>query len=147
MRWLHIAEMGELPPFVQWLSRNSWVAVVVVLTSVLLAAVPRRWLFANLASQITLHSQRVKGWTIILILILGTTAWVGLLIPRLIDPLDSVPEWLPPLLLAVVVVLLSWLWLRDGVIRRVAAVVVALIFLLSTAHWLNGEAIIFVPPF
>ncbi len=72
---------------------------------------------------------------------------MGLLIPRLIDPLDSVPEWLPPLLLAVVVVLLSWLWLRDGVIRRVAAVVVALIFLLSTAHWLNGEAIIFASTF
>jgi hypothetical protein len=140
--WFSVNDRTKLPRFVLWLSNNSWIAAAVVLFPMILAVAFRRFLVESLASRITLQfSPRTKGWIIIFILLLGTTAWVGRMTPPLIDLLALVPPWLPPLLLASLLVIVSWF--RSGAIRMIATMLMALGFILSTARWLNIERIIF----
>ena len=117
MMWLSTSDPKKLPRSIQWASDNSWVALVIVMTPFFVAFVSRRWLFEKLASRITIQfSPRVKGWTIIAILIFGATALVRVLTTRLIDVLESTPGWVP---LGLFVALLVILWsFRGAVIGR-----------------------------
>ena len=144
--WFSQSDPRMLPTLIRWLSRNSWIVMLVLLTLlIVLASVFRRWLFKRLVASIArLFTQRVKGWTIILIFILGM-AGMSQATPWLIAGLASVPGWLPPLLLAAVIAI--WLWLPAGVSRRVTTALLSLGVLLSTAQWLNGEKLIFACTF
>jgi hypothetical protein len=146
---------GTPPHLAEWLARHPWaVAMTVTAALVLAAALWYRFMGSSADGVAEERKLRLRAWTALTCAIVVIAAIVDRVVFWLFAILDSVPGWLPLLLLGILVaiclvparwldaIVTRWPVIEARRFRRNAAIIALMAFVLSTARWHTGETIV-----